>query len=63
MSKVSESQKRADAKYKSKANRKLITFRPAKDNELLACVEADSDKFIPLVRRLLSDHYNIDYVE
>lgn len=59
---VKSAQRKANEKYEAKVKRKIVILRP-KDSLLIEAIETSGEKFNPLVRKLLSRHYNLNYVE
>lgn len=53
---------KANADYEAKIKRKIFILRP-QDEALAQAIEGDKDKFNPLVRRLLCEHYCIEQSE
>lgn len=53
---------KANANYEAKVKRKVIILRP-QDTALIEAIEADTNPFNPLVRKLLAEHYNVENIE
>ena len=56
--KSSPAQLKAAATYHRKIKNKLVVMRPS-DVDLVDALDGDSEKFSPLVRRLLRQHYGL----
>lgn len=52
---------RANAKYEKKLTRINVTFNRTKDfdNKVLAAIRTDKEPFVPLVKKLLAEHYDL----
>lgn len=56
--KSTPAQLKAAAVYHGKIKNKLVVMRPV-DEDLVAALDSDIEKFSPLVRRLLRNHYGL----
>lgn len=61
MTEPTDARLRANAKYEKKLTRINVTFNRTKDfdNKVLTAVREDKEPFVPLVKKLLAEHYDL----